>query len=252
MPDPGSSAIGTSRLEFLSMDDVDAIEARLSAVRAKRGYLLPHHGLLAITSPRMLEAYDHAYSELALQPRVLSGHDREFVWLAILIATDEALATHHIAKFLGEGGTNSEVAAAIRLAAWAQGARAYDFVHRHWRAHLPGLDVGGLYARDVLDSARPIPPRLAIPAAAAVHAARADWWLLEQAVVLAYAHAVPEAELAEAVSLMMFPGSVPRFVEAAGVWLRLIRDGRVAPSPAFAAWARLGGQGGFDEASKRG
>ena len=59
-------------------------------------------------------------------------------------------------------------------------------------------------------------------------------------------------ELAEAISLMMFPGSVPRFVEAAGVWLRLVREGAVAASPVFAAWARLQGQGGFDEASGKG
>jgi hypothetical protein len=58
-------------------------------------------------------------------------------------------------------------------------------------------------------------------------------------------------ELAEALSLVMFPGSVPRFVEAAGVWLELIRAGRISPSSAFAAWARLEGQGGFDEASAR-
>jgi alkylhydroperoxidase/carboxymuconolactone decarboxylase family protein YurZ len=230
----------------------DEIEARLAAVHAKRGYLLPHHGLLAITSPRMLEAYDHAYTELAIAPRVLSAHDREFIWLAILIATDEALATHHIRKLLEAGGTNAEVTIAIRLTAWAQGARAYAFVHDHWRPHLPGLDVAACHADALLLNADPVPPRIAIPAAAAVHAVHADWWLLEQAIALAYAHDVPEIELAEALSLVMFPGSVPRFVEAAGVWLRLIREGHVAPSPPFAAWARLEGQGGFDEASSAG
>lgn len=233
------------------MDEDGAIEARLATVRARRGYLLPHHGLLAITSQRMLEAYDAAYTELALNPRVLSPHDREFVWLCILIATDEALATHHIAKFLGAGGSDAEVATAIRLTAWAQGACAYAFVQRHWRAHLPGLDVAGAYADGLLHNAGAVAPRLAIQAVASVHAARGDRWPLEQAIVLAYLHRTPEPELAEAISLMMFPGSVPRFVEAAGVWLQLIRTGRVSPSPPFAAWARLEGQGGFDEAAGR-
>jgi alkylhydroperoxidase/carboxymuconolactone decarboxylase family protein YurZ len=228
------------------LPDTDDIAARLETVRAKRGYLLPHHGLLAITSPAMLAAYDAAYTELALAPRVLSAHDREFVWLAILIATDEALATHHVAKFLAAGGTHAEVADAMRLASWALGARAYDFVHAHWRTHLPGFDTDAAYATDLLAFA---PPRLGIMAAASVHACRGDWALLERAIVLAYAHAVPELELAEAISLVMFPGSVPRFVEAAGVWLKLIRAGRVAPSPAFAAWAAMPGQGGFDEAA---
>jgi hypothetical protein len=48
---------------------------------------------------------------------------------------------------------------------------------------------------------------------------------------------------------MMFPGSVPYFVEAARIWLELIRTGRVKPSEALAAWAALDGQGGYDEAS---
>lgn len=225
------------------MSTSDDIEARLRAVREKRGYLLPHHGLLAITSPRMLDAYDHAYTELALAPRVLDAHDREFVWLAILIATDEALATHHIAKFLAAGGTIAEVEAVLRLTAWAMGGRAYGFVGEHWLPHLPGLDLDAAYA-----NAMPGAGRLAIMAAAAVHACLADWAQLRRSIRLAYAQVVPEVELAEALSLVMFPGSVPRFVEAARVWLELIREGVVAPGPDFAAWAALQGQGGFDEA----
>jgi alkylhydroperoxidase/carboxymuconolactone decarboxylase family protein YurZ len=236
----------------LALSDNAEIAARLQAVRAKRGYLLPHHGLLAITSPAMLAAYDNAYTELALAPRILSGHDREFVWLAILIATDEALATHHIAKFFAAGGTMAEVEAVLRLTAWALGARAYGFVAAHWLPHLAGFDVAGAYAAALAANAGPVPPRLAIPAAASVHAARGDWLLLEHAIIEAYGQNVPEMELAEALSLVMFPGSVPRFVEAAGVWLRLIREGRVTPSPVFAAWAALEGQGGFDEAARKG
>ena len=58
----------------------------LSGIRAKRGYLLPHHGLMAITAPALLDAYDAAYTQMTLNDRVLDHHDREFVWLAILIA----------------------------------------------------------------------------------------------------------------------------------------------------------------------
>jgi len=228
-------------------DDRD-IAARLQAVKAKRGYLLPHHGLLAITSERMLEAYDQAYTALALEPRVLSVHDREFVWLAILIATDEALATHHIPKFRAGGGTDGEIAAVLRLTAFALGARAYDFVAAHWAPHLPTIDVEAAYASGLTANAEGATPRLAVLAAAAVHAARADHGRLRAAIRRAYAEGVTEADLAEALSLVMFPGSVPYFVEAARVWLELIRSGEVTPSPAFAAWAGLDGQGGYDEA----
>ena len=228
--------------------DETTIEARLAKVRAKRGYLLPHHGLLAVLSEPLLEAYDAAYTRLALDMKVLGVREREFVWLAVLIATDEAAATHHIPKFLAGGGTEAEVAAALRLAAWAVGAgAAYRFVGRWWTPHLPGFDVWAGYRADLARLAPPVALRLAIPAAAAVHAARHDHDALAEAIRFAYAEAVPEPELAEALSIMMFPGSVPYFVEAARVWLRLIRDGEVTPSPAFAAWARLGGQGGYDE-----
>lgn len=228
------------------------IAARLQAVKAKRGYLLPHHGLLAITSEAMLEAYDHAYTALALDPRVLSVHDREYVWLAILIATDEALATHHIPKFRAGGGTDAEVEAILRLSAWALGGPAYRFVADHWGAHLPTFDVDRAY-RDALSGlAGGADTRLPIMAVAAVHACRNETALLARAIRFAYAERVPEADLAEALSLVMFPGSVPYFVEAARTWLNLIRAGEVTPSPAFAAWARLEGQGGFDEAAGKG
>jgi alkylhydroperoxidase/carboxymuconolactone decarboxylase family protein YurZ len=230
--------------------DVDAaeLERRLADVRAKRGYLLPHHGLLALSAPRLLEAYDAAYTALALDRRVLDEHDRELVWLAILIATDEAIATHHIAKFKAAGGTNEEVEAVLRLTALAVGATTYGFVERHWLPHLPGLDLDAAHGRAVLTAAAPLAPRLALLATAPVHACRADFKGLRRVIRQAYAHKVPEPELAEAITLVMFPGSVPYFVEAAKVWLELIRAGEVVASPTFRAWAGLAGQGGYDEA----
>jgi alkylhydroperoxidase/carboxymuconolactone decarboxylase family protein YurZ len=228
------------------------IEARLQAVKAARGYLLPHHGLLAITSEAMLAAYDRAYRALALDPRVLSVRDREFVWLAVLIATDEGLATHHLPRFKEGGGTNAEILVAVRLAAWAGGADAYEFVERWWTPHLPGLDVDAAYRETLRTLADGAPLRLALLAVASVHAACNAPTLLKRAIRLAYAERVPEPELAEALSIVMFPGSVPYFVEAARAWLDLIRAGEVEPSPAFAAWARLEGQGGYDETRGKG
>ena len=37
---------------------VAEVEASLAELKTKRGYLLPHHGLLAISSPALLTAYD--------------------------------------------------------------------------------------------------------------------------------------------------------------------------------------------------
>ena len=114
------------------MPDLFATEAEIRAildtVKAKRGYLLPHHGLLALTAPRLARAYDEAYTALTLDRRALSDYEKEFVWLPILIATDEAIATHHLAKFAAAGGSATDIETCLRLAAFARGARDYRFV----------------------------------------------------------------------------------------------------------------------------
>ena len=38
------------------------VEQVLRSLHEKRGYLLPHHGLLAISSPKLLDAYDATYT----------------------------------------------------------------------------------------------------------------------------------------------------------------------------------------------
>lgn len=230
----------------------DDLAARLKAIRDKRGYLLPHHGLMAVSAPRLLDAYDATYSALALEPRVLSRHDHEFVWLATLIATDEALATHHIAKFRAAGGELREVEVVLAITALALGVNAYRFVDRYWLPHLPGLEPQRAYLAAFRQAASGVPLRLAHLSAAAVHTCKAAWAALEWQICAAYADGVAEAELAEALSLTMFPGSVPYFVEAARVWRELIVAGKVQASADFRAWAALAGQGGYDEASGTG
>jgi len=230
-------------------DTPEDLARRLAAVRAKRGYLLPHHGLLAVAAPKLLEAYDAAYTALALDDRTLSHHDREYVWFAILIATDEALATHHIPKFLKAGGTQDEIAQVMAVSAFGLGVRAYRFVAENWMAHLPGLDPRGRYTEGAVRTAGGGDMRLPLLALAAIHACRADWTALAWAIEDAYAAQVPEDELAEALTLVMFPGSVPYFVEACAVWRRLVVTGRVDAGPRYRTWAALSGQGGWDEAS---
>lgn len=218
--------------------------ARLETLQAKRGYLLPHHGLMALTAPGLLAAYDAAYTALALDDRVLSHHDREFVWLAILIATDEAIATHHIPKFRAAGGTDDEFRAVMSVTATVCGFRAYRFVESHWRAHLPGLDPQADWTRAVAAAGQGAAPRLVHMAACAVQTCMGAWDGLRWQLRAALEAGVPETELAEALSLTMFPGSVPYFVEAAKHWRAMIRAGEVPASPAFRAWADLPGQEG--------
>ena len=86
-------------------------------------------------------------------------------------------------------------------------------------------------------------------AAAAVYTTLGDWTGLEWQLVAAYGDKVDETGLAEALSLTMFPGGVPNFVEAADVWRKVVLSGRVDASAEFRTWAELSGQGGFNEAS---
>lgn len=243
--DPQAGNLHPSKMSPSDIDPSD-IEARLARVKATRGYLLPHHGLMALLSQEVLDGYDAAYTALALSRKVLDDHDRETVWLAVLIATDEAIATHHIRKYFDAGGTVDDFAAINRLAAATLGATSYGFVAAHWTAHLPGFDAKLRYRESIERAAAPLVPRLFWPAACAVQAAKARHDLLRWSIEAAYDAGVPERELAEALAIMMFPGSVPHFVDAAGVWLDLIRAGAVNASPPFASWAGLAGQGGYD------
>lgn len=247
-PTPSSCASGPDA----GPATAQSLEDRLAAVQAKRGYLLPHHGLLALTSESLLAAYDQAYTALALEMKTLSLRDRELVWLAVLIATDEVVASHHIPKFLQAGGSVPEFEAVLRLTALLKGATAFEFVHAHWERHVPGFDAVDAYRGAVEAAAAPLSARDAWLCACSVHAACGRFEWLRHALVAAYAREVAEADLAEALSIMMFPGSVPYFVEAARTWLELIRSAQVQPSDAFATWAALQGQGGYEEASRSG
>ena len=220
----------------------DDLAGRLAGVRAKRGYLLPHHGLLALAFPDLLAGYDAAYTAMALADRVLSHYDREFVWIAVLGATDERLATHHIAKLHAAGGTDATVGQAFAACAGAIGAAAYDFAAREWAGPLAPWDAHAAY----LATTRALEPRRLVHLAqCAVHVCRAQWRVLGWQLAAAYADAVPEDEIAEALTLAMFPGSVPRFVTACGVWRDLIVDGTLPASDRYRTWAAMSGQEGF-------
>ncbi len=221
----------------------------LAGVRAKRGYLLPHHGLMAVSDPALLEAYDALYSNLTLRERQLGNYAHEYVWLAVLIAREESLGTHHVARFLDAGGSHDDLSRILAITALVTGSRAHRFVAESWSAHLPGFDVRQSYLATFRETAGDGGLSLAHLCATAVLACIGDWALLEWQIAAAYADGVDEAELAEALSLMMFPGGVPHYVKAARVWQSLILSGEVDASEGFRAWARLSGQGGYDEAA---
>ena len=103
------------------MTDYDPLAA-LSDIHAKRGYLLPHHGLMAISTPHLLERYDSLYSALALTERHLSRHAHEFVWLGVLISCEESLGSHHVKRFVDAGGDAAHLGLATAISAMAKGS----------------------------------------------------------------------------------------------------------------------------------
>jgi len=227
----------------------DDLAEFLQQIRAKRGYLLPHHGLMAVSMPKLLDAYDELYTTIALTERQLSRHDHEFVWMGVLIATDEILGTHHIKRFRDAGGTDGELAAATAITALAKGAQAYHFVNDYWLPHLPDFEPQQHYLATFRAIAGNTPLPLAHMTACAVHTCTGHWNALRWQIKAAYEDGTDELELAEALSIAMFPGSVPNYVEASGIWRELIATNEVQASELFTRWAELSGQGGYDEAS---
>jgi alkylhydroperoxidase/carboxymuconolactone decarboxylase family protein YurZ len=222
----------------------DQVRARLAAIRAARGFVLPHHGLMAASLPELHATYEAMYRALTLDPRHLAPLARESVWLAILSACEEPVGTHHLQKFRAAGGTDAQALAIFRLASWAAGASRYAVLAAEWGTHFPAplRDAYRDGARALLADGA-LDEKLARLCLAAIQAACDQRWGLAAEIEAALHLGVPEPELAEALSLIIWPRGVNRFVRAAEDWLALIRAGRVPASEAFRAWAAAPDQG---------
>ena len=229
----------------------DEVEDMLNDIREARGYLLPHHGLLAVTSPTLLDAYDASYAAMTLKNRHLGEQAKEFVWLAILASTHTAIGTHHIGRWRESGGSDEALELALKLAAYAHGVAVFPFVQENWAAHLPDQDAERLYRDGVggLVGGTAVSAGWIEIALAAVHMGHQRWWAYDVHVRGAYDAGVPEGELAEALTLTMFPGGVPNFVDACERWRHLILAGAVDATEPYRAWAETPGQGGYDDSN---
>jgi alkylhydroperoxidase/carboxymuconolactone decarboxylase family protein YurZ len=220
----------------------DQVRARLDELREGRGFMLPHHGLMAAALPELHATYEAMYRALTLDPRHLSPLERETVWLAILSACEEPVGTHHLLKFQQAGGSEAEALAIFRLAAWSAGAPCYATLDAAWSAQF-GTPLRDAYREGARPLIAPLAEPLARLALAAIQAAKDQAWGLAVEIEAALAAGASEAQLAEALSYVIWPRGVNRFVRAADAWLGLIRAGRVPASPAFAAWAAMPDQG---------
>lgn len=212
---------------------------RLEEIKAKRGYLMPHHGLLALTAPELLAGYDACYNALTLNQRQLDPVEKEFIWLGILAAREEYLATQHVTKFLGAGGSAVEVRAAAQLAAIARGTDSLTFAMQYWRDQVPEISGSSFYLDTLLkitDGTEITLSRLHL-VMIAIHTSLQNWQELKWHIAWSYDEDVSEEHIAEAMSYSMFTGSIPFFIEGCEVWRSMIADGEVKASEAFHLWA---------------
>ena len=167
----------------------------------------------------------------------------------MLISCEESLGSHHVKRFVDAGGDAAHLGLATAISAMAKGCEGYLFVEDHWLPHLPTVNPREQDLTAFAQLIGTVPPALAHMTACAVHTCSGNWRALKWQIEAAYQAGVNELELAEALSLAMFPGSVPYYVRAAEVWRQLIAEGAVPASDLFKQWAEISGQGGYDEAS---
>ena len=226
----------------------DPVRDVLERIRAERGFVLPHHGALAAALPDLHMAYEAMYRALTLEQRHLTVLQKELVWVAMLAACEEPVGTHHVAKFRAAGGTEAMAASLFRIVGWAAGARRYACLAREWQGLFPDMRAAAEYVTGLrvllIDGA--VDEGTARLALIAIHTACDEPWGLAVEIEAAYAVGVGEPCIAEAMSLAIWPRGVNPFVRATAVWLRLMQEGRVTPSPAFLAWAETPRQGRFE------
>jgi hypothetical protein len=247
------TTLGVS-LSGTPLPTVDEVVARLNEFRAQRGYVNPQQGPMAAALPEVSNGYRVFYKTLVLDEKHLVPLEKEFVWLALLCMAEE-MGAHHLKLFLDHGGTDAQTEAAFRIAGWVAGVRTYEFASAHWHKHFPRVDARQAYLNAgmaLIGGLEGVPQEWAFLAMLSAQTGGKSKWGVEAALELCYAHEVSEAKMAEAMSVALWPCGANCFHDAAGVWLELIRSGRVKASAPFKAWAELPDQDGlvFDAAGK--
>lgn len=211
-----------------------AIRARLAAVKAKRGRLMPNHAVLAIEFPEALDIYEALYAATTMTFKSLSPRDKKLVQIAVVASAQIPLGGNHVADLLKAGGTPQQVRAILRLAILVVGANPPDSVGPTWTA-VPGLRYAEIFDDGWIDFAvaAGIDRGVVELALIAGHATQRAWERVAFHIVRAKACGVSDAAIAEALSTLMLTAGNPIFAQACGVWHRLIAEGKVEASAEY-------------------
>ena len=209
-----------------------AVDERLAGVRSKRGHVMPHHQVMAVLLPALLDSYERVFETIDLTQGKLTSFEKGIVWLAVVAAGEIPIGGSHVRDFRDAGGSATQIAAAAMLGSMAIGAPTLDTIGPGWRKLVPDLDLDAAYRRSLESIAGPaqIPPGLVEMAMAAAHACRRSWDRVRAHIKAAYLLGVDETALAEALTITMLPTGTPTFVQACKVWMDLINAGEVSAS----------------------
>jgi alkylhydroperoxidase/carboxymuconolactone decarboxylase family protein YurZ len=217
----------------------DAATALLARIEAGRGYVLPHHRLLATHAPRALVAYDALYRALTLDAGALSPADRERAWLALLAVDRKFSWRIHLARARDAGLTDADVAECLALATLAAGRDVAAYGAREWR---PAVAAGALddALRTLFDAARGrTSPGTAHLVLAVCHATRGDQGGVRAHLPAALGAGVSAAGVAEALAFVLLQRGVNALIECVQTWNEAAAAGECVPpyppAPALAA-----------------
>jgi alkylhydroperoxidase/carboxymuconolactone decarboxylase family protein YurZ len=211
------------------MSDASDRDTILAAVKAKRGYLLTYHRMLAADDPALLAAYDAFYERLTLRPRVFTPQERELVWAALQVAAREAHGHIHMRRAVAAGLDSPRLSDSLAIAGAVEAWPALRFGPTHWGEWIKSPDIEARYVR-VFEAARgAIAPAHAEIIAAVCHAARRthDGMQLHLARAFKAGAAVPQ--MAEALSYMLLPCGGPALIDAVAAWDDAAKAGACPP-----------------------
>lgn len=221
-----------------------AVDERLADVRNKRGHVMPHHQVMAVLLPELLDSYERVYAAIDLTQGRLSSVEKGFVWMVVVAAAEIPLGGIHVRDFRQAGGSATQVEAAAILGSIAIGSRTLETIGPGWDNVVPELNLDAAYRRSLegIASFAQISPELVEMAMAAAHACRRSWGRVRAHIKAAYTVGVKETALAEALTITMLPTGTPTFVQACKVWLDLIKTGEVSASAALQRVAKTMGK----------
>jgi alkylhydroperoxidase/carboxymuconolactone decarboxylase family protein YurZ len=202
----------------------------LETVRAKRGYLLAYHHLLAAHDPGLLRRYDDWYDALTLAPRALCATDREIVWIALVAATRQTVGALHLRRGREAGLSDEAIQAAITLAAVTDGFGVLVHAGRGWPDFAPQAALDARYMTLAETAGAGLPTKALHLAAATCHASAGAWHGFDLHLPQAFAAGASLTEAAEALSFLIHHCGAPSLVAASEAWVRLAATGAV-PAP---------------------